>query len=139
MAIEIKGINNLLKRLNKLSNIETEKVVIEVAKDMEKAIKDKASTFSNNANEIKAFKPRKCGKSTYIDVGLKSSESDWNKIAPLWYQNWGFYNYGWNFKGQLYVEAHKMWFGEVVQSKENEFKNKLKEELKKQVKECWEG
>ncbi|MGN2369381.1 hypothetical protein ACTFJW_04885 [Clostridium cagae] len=139
MSVEIKGINNLINRIGKLSNIESEKIVVEVAKDMEKAIKEKASVFSENANEIKAFKPRKVGNSTYIDVGLKSSESDWDKIKALYFQNYGYNNYGWNFKGQIYIDSHKMWFDETVLSKEDEIKAKLKSELKKEIKECWGG
>ncbi|OSA88812.1 hypothetical protein [Clostridium sp. ZS2] len=139
MSLQIKGINNLLKKIDNLSKIESEKIVIEVAQDMAKAIQEKASVFSENANEIKAFKPRKVGNSTFIDVGLKSSESDWDKIKSLYFQNYGFYNYGWHFKGQLYIDNHKMWFDETVKSKENECKNKLKQELKKQITQCWNG
>ncbi|MBN1067174.1 hypothetical protein DVW02_04135 [Clostridium botulinum] len=139
MSIKINGINNLINKINKLSNIESEKVVIDVANDMANSIQERASVFSKNANEIKAFKPRKVGNSIYIDVGLKSSESDWEKIKPLYFQNYGFYNKGWNFSGQYYIDEHKMWFDEAIQSKENEVKAKLKNELKKQVSECWNG
>ncbi|NFL86229.1 hypothetical protein FDB24_00090 [Clostridium botulinum] len=139
MSIKINGINNLINKINKLSNIESEKAVIEVAKDMEKAIKYKASTFSKNSNEIKAFEPKKFGNNIYIDVGLKSSESDWEKIKSLYFQNYGFYNKGWNFSGQYYIAEHKMWFDEVVQSKENECKSKLKAKLKEEIYKCWNG
>lgn len=133
MSINIKGINNLINKINKLSNIESEKIVIETAKDMAEAIKDKASTFSENADEVKAFEPRKVGNSTYIDVGLKSSESDWDKIKALYYNNYGYHPRG----GATYVDSHKQWFDETVQEKEKEVKKKLKQELKKQVQECW--
>ncbi|NFO41105.1 hypothetical protein FDB42_13575 [Clostridium botulinum] len=135
MSIQIKGINNLINRIGKLSNIETEKAVISVAKDIEKAVKEKASTFSNNADEIKAFEPKKFGNSTYIDVGLKSSESDWDKIKGMYFNNYGYHPRG----GTTYIDNHIMWFDETVQSKEDEIKAKLKNELKKQVKECWGG
>ncbi|NFT93930.1 hypothetical protein FDF86_16495 [Clostridium botulinum] len=135
MSIQIKGINNLINRIGKLSNIETEKAVISVAKDIEKAVKEKASTFSDNADEIKAFEPKKFGKSTYIHVGLKSSESDWDKIKGMYFNNYGYHPRG----GATFVDSHIMWFDETVQAKEDEIKAKLKNELKKQVKECWEG
>ncbi|CAG9702599.1 conserved hypothetical protein [Clostridium neonatale] len=133
MSVNIKGINNIINKINKLSNIESERIVIETAKDMAEAIKDKASTFSENADEIKAFEPRKVGNSTYIDVGLKSSESDWEKIKALYFNEYGYHPRG----GNTEVDYHKMWFTEVVQEKEKEVKKKLKEELKKQVQECW--
>ncbi len=135
MSVEIKGINNLINRIGKLSNIESEKVVVEVAKDMQEAIKDKASTFSENADEIKAFEPKKCGKSTYIHVGLKSSESDWDKIKGIYFNNYGYHPRG----GNTYVNNHVMWFDETVQSKEEEVKTKLKTRLKEEVKQAWKG
>lgn len=138
MAIEIKGIDNLLKRLNKLSNIETKEAVIEVAKDMQEAIQNKASTFSQNADEIKAFEPRTYGNgNTYVDIGLKSGDSDWGKIKGLYFQNYGFNDYGWNFKGQYHITNHLMWFDEAVQSAENDCKTKLKFKLKQEIQKCW--
>ncbi|SFC15073.1 hypothetical protein [Clostridium uliginosum] len=135
MSVEIKGINNLINRIGKLSNIESEKVVIEVAEDMAKVIKEKASTFSENSEEIKAFKPKKFGKSTYIDVGLKSSESDWDKIKGMYFNNYGYHPRG----GATLVNEHIMWFDETVQGKENQVKTRLKAKLKEEVKKCWEG
>lgn len=139
MSIEIKGINNLLKRLNKLSNIETKEAVIEVAKDMQKAIQAKASTFSQNADEIKAFEPRTYSNgSSYIDVGLKSGDSDWENIKGLYFQNYGFHNYGWNFiNTHPYITNHLMWFDEAVQNVENDIKSKLKAKLKEEVQKAW--
>lgn len=139
MPIEIKGIDNLLKRLNKLSNIETKEAVIEVAGDMQKAIQEKASNFSQNADEIKAFEPRTYGNgNTYVDVGLKSSDSDWEKIKGLYFQNYGFYNHGWNFiNTHPYIDNHLMWFDEAVQGAENDCKSKLKAKLKEEVQKAW--
>lgn len=139
MAIELKGVDNLLKRLNKLSNIETKEAVIEVAKDMQKAIQDKASTFSENADEIKAFEPRTYANgSSYVDIGLKGSDSDWNSIKGLYFQNYGFYNGGWNFKNtHPYIDNHILWFNEAIQGIENECKSKLKVKLKEEIQKCW--
>lgn len=141
MAIELKGVDNLLKRLNKLSNIETKEAVQEVAKDMQKAIQDKASTFSDNADEIKAFEPRTYSNgSAYVDIGLKKGDSDWEKIKGLYFQNYGFHNYGWNFiNTHPYIDNHIMWFNEAVQSVENDIKNKLKLKLKQEIQKCWNG
>lgn len=138
MSISISGVDNLLKRLNKLSNIETKEAVIEVAKDMQKAIQYKASTFSDNAEEIKAFDPRTYANgSSYIDIGLKSSDSDWSKIKGLYFQNYGFDNHGWNFSGQYHITNHILWFNEAIQGVESECKNKLKAKLKEEIQKCW--
>lgn len=138
MAISISGVDSLLKRLNKLSNIETKEAVIEVAKDMQKAIQEKASKFSENSEEIKAFEPRIYGNGCYIDVGLKSGDSDWEAIKGLYFQNYGFHNYGWNFiNTHPYIANHLMWFDEAVQNVENDIKSKLKAKLKEEVQKAW--
>lgn len=132
MSLEIKGINNLLKRLDKLSKIESEKAVKEVAKDLTETIREKAN-WSEHANSIKEHEARKYGNSTYIDVGLKTD--DWESAKQLFFMNYGYHPYG----KSGYVDTHKQWFDEAVQGVESDVKKKLKEELKKQVKECWEG
>lgn len=138
MSIEIKGINNILKKLNKLSNLETKEAVVEVSKDMEKGIKEAASTFSVKAEHIKACDPRNYGNSCYVDIGLKGDNfEEWKE---LYYQNYGYDNYGWNFKNvHPHVTAHLMWFNEAVQGLETEIKKKLREKVKEQIKECWNG
>ena len=98
MSIEIKGINNILKKLNNLSHIESEKAVKTVADEAQKYLHDAASEFSDSADAIQAFEERKCGNSTYIDVGLKADSCNWDKAKSLWFQQWGFYDHGWNFK-----------------------------------------
>lgn len=137
MSIQIKGIDNLLKKLNKLSNIETKEAVVEVAKDMQEGIQDEASKFSVKAEHIKACDPRIYGNSCYVDVGLKGDNfEEWKE---LYYQNYGFDDYGWNFKGQIHISNHLMWFDEKVQSMEKEIKRKLRNKVKEQIKECWNG
>ncbi|CUN66118.1 hypothetical protein [Clostridium disporicum] len=47
MAIELTGADKLMAKLNKISRIESKKVLQEVAADVEEAIKEKASSFSD--------------------------------------------------------------------------------------------
>ncbi|MBN1055686.1 hypothetical protein DVW05_10065 [Clostridium botulinum] len=137
MSIEIKGINNILKKLDKLSKIETKEAVQDVAKDVEKAIQNKANVFSEKYKCVKACEPRCYGNSSYIDVGLKSSEYNFEEWKELWYQNYGFDDYGWNFTGQYHITSHLMWFDEAIMEIENDIKKKLKNKLKEQIKQCW--
>ncbi len=138
MAIEIKGINNIIKKLNALSNIETEIIVKEVAEELKEKIRDYASGFSSTGYQyIGVYEPRLCGNSSYIDVGLKAEGSTWDLWKGLYFQNYGFYNYGWNFSGQYYIQSHKMWFNTAIIRSENEIKKKLKNKLKEQIGMCW--
>lgn len=139
MSIEIKGINNLIKRLNNLSKIETKSAVEDAAKLMEESIKNKASSFSVKSETIKACDPRNYGNNCYIDVGLNNTNAPFDEWKELWFQQWGFYDYGWNFSGQYYINNHILWFDEAVQSAENEVKKVLKQKLKQQIRQCWKG
>lgn len=140
MAIEIKGINNLLKKLNKLSKIETREAVEEIADDMEKAIQSYAHKFSDTGYMyISKCEPRVYGNSCYIDVGLKADGGTWEEWKGLYFQNYGFWDYGWRFNGQFHIAYHLMWFNTAIQSAEKECKRKLKAKLKEQIRECWDG
>lgn len=137
-GFEIKGIQNLLKKLNKLSNIEVEKAVNKCADKMEKAIQDKAKEFSDTSYMyIKKQKPRVYTNSCFIDIGLKNDNVDFDKWKNLWYHNWGYDDHGLNFTGQYHITNHLMWFTDAIESVEKDIKRELKEEIKKQVKECW--
>lgn len=137
-GFEIKGIQNLLKKLGKLSNIEVEKAVNKCADKMEKAIQDKAKEFSDTSYMyIKKQKPRVYTNSCFIDIGLKNDTADFDKWKNLWYHNWGYDDHGLNFTGQYHITNHLMWFTDAIESVEKDIKRELKEEIKKQVKECW--
>ena len=59
MAIELTGADKLMGKLNKISRIESKKVLQEVAADVEEAIKKKASNFSDKeAQYIAQAEPR---------------------------------------------------------------------------------
>lgn len=139
MAFEIKGINNVLKKLNNLSKIETKNAVEEVAKDIETTIKEKASVFSSKSEYVKACEARTYGNSCFVDIGLKNDEAPFEEWKELWYQQWGFDDYGWNFKGQYHITNNLMWFDDAVQYAGKQAQKKLKEKLKQEVEKCWKG
>lgn len=79
MAFEISGINRVLKKLDKISNINTQKAVEDVATDMENKIKEKAKAFSDTSYlYISKCEPRIYGKSCFVDVGLKNDNAPWD-------------------------------------------------------------
>ena len=139
LAIEIKGMNSLLKKLDKLSKIEAKEAVQEVADDLTKALQSKASEWSTKSKYIKAYEPRNYGLSSYVDVGLKSSEAPFDEWKELWFQNYGFDDMGLNFSGQYHITNHLMWFDEAINEEIENCKAKLKAKIKQQVNECWNG
>ena len=133
MSLEIKGINNLIKKLDNLTNINTEEIIKDVAKDMETAIKDEAKTFSKNYEYVGECEPRKYGRSVFVDVGLKNENAPWDEWKELWYHNWGYRDFGLNFQGSPYIETHKLWFDNAVKGAEGEVKKKLKNRLQEEL------
>ena len=133
MAISIQGMDRLISRLDKLSRIETKKIINEVGTDVEKSIRNKAS-FSNAASYIGKCKARQYGNSYFLDVGLSSDTAPFEQWKQLWFHNLGYFNHGLNFTGQYYINNHALWFDKAIQEVEGQaiakIKNKLKQEIK---------
>lgn len=134
MAIGIKGINSLMNKLNKLSNIDAKKAVDQVADTVESHIRASASTFSQNeAQYIAKCEARDYKTSYYVDIGLKNDNAPFELWKGIWYQNFGYFNYGWNFSGQQYIKVHQLWFNESINSIENQAISKIKSNLKAEI------
>lgn len=139
MAIEIKGINSILKKLNKLSSIETDKAIVEVAEDLRKNISDAAKEFSDTSYMyVGKGEIRKYGLSSYIDVGFGKDDANFDLWKPLWFQQWGYFDKGLNFKGDFFIANHQFWFDEAIKKSEGEIKKKLKDKLKNEIKKALE-
>ena len=132
MAFEIEGIDKLIKKLNKLSNIEAKKIVESVADDVEKAIVNSAKSFSDTEYlYIKKCETRNYGSSHFIDIGLKNDEVDFNLWRGLWFHNWGYHHW----KNGKYIAPHSMWFDNAVASIGESTTAKIKAKLKQEIKE----
>lgn len=138
--LEIKGINSLMNKLNNLSNISAKKAIERVSSEVETQIRGYAKEFSSKeANYICKCEVRDYGNSYYVDVGLKNDSVPFELWKGLWFQNWGFFNCGWNFKGQYYIKTHQLWFENSINSINNETLRKIKESLQKEVNEALRG
>lgn len=134
MSIKIDGIDNLLNKLNNLSHIETKKVINTAAKDIENAIKNKAKKISDTSYlYVGQVEERSSGLSYFVDVGFSNKNADFELWKSLWFQNWGYFDYGWNFSGQIYVKKHQLWFNETIESQKKNIQKKIKEKLRQEV------
>ena len=137
MGIEIKGIDKLMKKLDQFNKLDTKNTVQKVAKIAEKEIKAAAKEISDTSYlYVGEVEVREKGLSCFIDVGLSNDLHPFVKWQSLWFQHWGFYNYGLNFTGQYYIKNHQLWFNQAVDSFEERAKTLLKEELKREVRKC---
>lgn len=139
MALKISGMNNIINKLDNLSNIKAEEIVKEAAKALEDEIKDRAKFSDDEKNYIGTFEARKAGNSVYIDVGLKNDEVPFELWKGLWFHNWGYWNKGWNFgENGPYVHTHVLWFNDAInkvgKSVKSDLKSKIKREYSKALK-----
>lgn len=134
MGIQIKGLNSLLKKLDNVSNIKTKEIMEEVAEGATKAIQEEAKKFSDTsylyAGEVEV---RDYGLSCFIDVGFSSEKTPFELWKPLWFQHWGFRDYGLNFQGDYYIANNKMWFESAIKNYEEQAKREIKEKLRAEV------
>ena len=132
MSIEIKGIDKLINKLNKISNIEAKKIIDDVANDVETAIISEARKFSDTEYlYIGKCETRNYGSSCYVDIGLRNDYVDFNKWKGLWYHNWGYTHW----KSGKRIEPHSMWFDNAVNGAKNQALSKVKSKLKQELKE----
>ena len=123
MAFEIQGVDKLINKLNKISNIAAKEVIEDVAKDVETAIVNEARKFSDTEYlYIGKCDVRDYGSSYFVDVGLKNDTVDFELWKGLWYHNWGFTHW----KSGEIITPHVMWFDNVVNLNRNILCNKIK-------------
>lgn len=88
MSIQLKGINTLTNKLNKLSNVKAKNAVEEVAKEVEKGLREEAGKFSKDGSKhIAQVETREYKNGNYfVDIGLKNEYSDWENWKHLKYR-----------------------------------------------------
>lgn len=126
MAFEIHGVDKLINKLNKISNIEAKEVIEEVAKDVETAIVNEARKFLDTEYlYIGKCDVRDYGSSYFVDIGLKNDTVDFELWKGLWYHNGG-YTY---WKSGEMVTSHVMWFDNSINVTKNAIINRIKHKL----------
>lgn len=125
MAFEIQGVDKLINKLNKISNIQAKEVIEEVAKDVETAIVNEARKFSDTEYlYIGKCDVRDYGSSYFVDIGLKNDTVDFELWKGLWYHNWGYTHW----KSGEMITPHVMWFDNTTNKvkKANNIKEKIR-------------
>ena len=111
MAFEIQGVDKLINKLNKISNIQAKEVIEDVAKDVETAIVNEARKFSDTEYlHIGKCDVRDYGSSYYVDIGLRNDTVDFELWKGLWYHNWGYTHW----KSGEMITPHVMWFDNAI-------------------------
>lgn len=131
MAIEIQGIDKLINKLNKISNIEAKNIIQSVSDEIETAIVSEAKKFSDIEYQyIGKCDTRNYGSSCFIDIGLRNDHIEFDKWKGLWYHNWGYTHW----KSGKQITPHVMWFDNAVNSVKGDVTNKIKNKVKNEIK-----
>ena len=127
MAFEIQGVDKLINKLNKISNIAAKEVIEDVAKDVETAIVSEARKFSDTEYlYIGKCDVRDYDSSYFVDVGLKNDTVDFELWKGLWYHNWGYTHW----KSGEMITPHVMWFDNTINKLHNETSKRIKNTIK---------
>lgn len=127
VAFEIKGVDKLINKLNKISNIKAKEVIEDVAKDVETAIVNEARKFSDTEYlYIGKCDVRDYGSSYFVDIGLKNDVIDFELWKGLWYHNWGYTHW----KSGEMITPHVMWFENSVKFINSYTMKKIKNKIK---------
>lgn len=134
MAFEIKGINNLIKKLSNLENINTKQIVEKVADKVEKQIQNEASSFSQTESKyIGKSEVRQYGKSVFIDVGLKNDNAPFERWKGLYFGNFGFRQFYYGHDLGYMNTKHLLWFENAVNNISTTAKTEIKKELLEEI------
>ena len=137
MTITIKGINSLSNKLNKLSNIKAKNSVKEVAKFVEKELRNEASKFSTRSDMIGEVEEREYTNGNYyIEVGLKNNYESWESWKHLYFHHYGYNQKLWGKDSNLYTNTHQFWFTNAIDNIDQKALKELKKKIQAEIKEA---
>lgn len=128
MNIDIKGINSLLNKLQRLENVDFQAEIKQIGEEV--------------IRQMQSVTPRDTGKSAesigvdsiisykmgfLMKIGLSSKTAPWDDWKGVYFQNFGYHNFGHGgrYKG-VFVMTNLNWF--------TEFSNGISDEVKKTIK-----
>lgn len=130
MGFEIQGVDKLINKLNKISNIAAKEIIEDVAKDVETVIVNEARKFSDTEYlYIGKCDVRDYGSSYFVDVGLKNDTVDFELWKGLWYHNWGYTHW----KSGKMITPHVMWFTNTSSLLKNQLIARIKLKIHRKV------
>lgn len=137
MNIDIKGINSLLNKLQRLENVNFQQEIQQIAdiviKQMQ-SVTPKNTGLAQSSIGVSDMINMKMG--FIMKVGLSPKTAPWDDWKSVYFQNYGYHNWGQNgrYKG-VFVTTHLGWFTEFEQSISDEVKKTIKFYLQQKIRE----
>ena len=138
MSVQLKGITSLTSKLNKLSNIKAKNAIEEVAKEVEKGLREEAGKFSKDGSKhIAQVETREYKNGNYfVDIGLKNEYSDWENWKHLYFHHYGYNQFFFGKPTGKFTNKHQFWFTNAIDSMEQDTLKKIKKKLREEIKEA---
>lgn len=134
MSIDIKGLNNLIKKVSDMEKVDITKIVEDVAKNVQQEIKSAASWAPRASQYINVFNMRKYGPYTcYCNVGLKNTEAPFEEWKNLYFHNFGYHLFYYGKPTNKFITSHVQWFDNAVNAAAKTAKNELKTRIKQAI------
>lgn len=127
----IKGLDKLMKKLESLTDLDTQTIVEDCGEKLRKYIQEEAKEFSNEEyqylmkGETKIYNTN----SASIEVGLLNTQADFENYKGLYFNNFGFELW----KNGKYYAPHLGWFDTAVENARKKIIDDMKKQLKKEI------
>lgn len=128
----IKGLDKLMKKLESLTDLDTQTIVEDCGEKLRKSIQNEAKEFSDEEYQyiLKGQTKIYNSNSASIQVGLLNTEANFEDYKGLYFNNYGFELW----KNGKYYAPHIGWFDTAVENAKKEIITDMKEQLKNEIK-----
>lgn len=128
----IKGLDKLMKKLESLTDLDTQTIVEDCGEKLRKSIQNEAREFSDEEYQyiLKGQTKIYNSNSASIQVGLLNTEANFEDYKGLYFNNYGFELW----KNGKYYAPHIGWFYTAVENAKKEIITDMKEQLKNEIK-----
>lgn len=128
----IKGLDKLMKKLESLTDLDTQTIVEDCGEKLRKSIQNEAREFSDEEYQyiLKGQTKIYNSNSASIQVGLLNTEANFEDYKGLYFNNYGFELW----KNGKYYAPHIGWFDTAVENAKKEIITDMKEQLKNEIK-----
>lgn len=110
MAVNVKGMQELIDHFDKMGNQKVPKKALKQAGEYVRKVEKKVaesthSKYSRNNSEsgakhLRSFPPRVRKGKGFVDIGLKEKgATNWDNVRGLYFNHYGFYHNGWHKQG----------------------------------------
>lgn len=133
MTVQIRGLQNLITKVNSLSHINGNQAVDDVVEEVERAIRAEIPKDTHTSEKaIGSIKGDMRESNSYtVQIGLKQSIEPWDKWKGAYYGHYGFHYKG---TGRVIVK-NVGWFDRAIKSSQVIVRKKVRDRLKQMIKE----